>query len=65
MLLIYFLIDMIIGPKVNQNSLILGDYFFFSSILLHIRCVLSELKVQYMPGPNPWEIIIGMSNLEA
>ena len=56
---------MIIGPKVNQNSLILGDYFFFSSILLHIRCVLSELKVQYMPGPNPWEIIIGMSNLEA
>ena len=28
MFLICFLIDMIIGPKVSQNSLILGDYFF-------------------------------------
>ena len=30
MLLIYFLFDVIIGPKVSQKSLILGDYFFFS-----------------------------------
>ena len=41
MLLIYFLINMIIGPKVSQNSLILGNYFFFGSIFLHVRCVLS------------------------
>ena len=41
MFLICFLIDMIIGPKVSQNSLILGNYFFFSSIFLRIKCVLS------------------------
>ena len=41
MFLIYFLIDMTIGPKVSQNSLILGDHLFFSSHSLHIRCALS------------------------
>ena len=62
-MLLCSLIDMILGPEVSQNSLILGDYFFFSLIFLHIRCVSSQLKMQYMPGPNPWEIIIGLSNV--
>ena len=44
MLLIYFLIDMIIGPKVKQNSLILGDYFIFSSIFFAYKMCLILTK---------------------
>ena len=44
MLLIYFLIDVIIGPKVSQKSLILGDYFFFSSIFFAYKMCLILTK---------------------